>query len=533
MKEARIKASLPRMEADAGDPIQTIINKASQEISGGHSDLAVSLLREAVERLPDSIELLTTAALLSLQAGAGANAEIYLLKALKLSPTNKDVLHNLALLYWSEGKTIVARDMFQRLVDADPGDADSLNDLAVFEDQCDNVGDATTAFKSAVILPGATRKVFENCFEFLLRVGDGTAFRSIMGTYLSRYGDDDVAHKWQTEAAQSATAASLTCNSQVIDTDEAVQGLKIAFFASFQSFLDPIMNDLRAKNEIKLFTSGNETQMREMLEWCDVAWFEWCDNLVIAATKMPKVCKIICRLHSYEVFTEMPSQVDWRKIDHLVLVNQSVQEILKRTADPKVPITIIHNGVDTDKFTIPPGKKYGKRICSIGYINYKKNPALLLYCFKAIHDYDSSYRFHIAGTHQDPRIQIYFEHLLPKLNLSISFDGWVDNIPGYLRDKDYVISASLFESFHYSIAEGMASGLTPLIHDWLGASYLYPEEFLFTTPQSCLDLLKRLETEDRSAIGHRCRDFIVHRYEQKRQMAKINALIRSVAEGAL
>ena len=131
-----------------------------------------------------------------------------------------------------------------------------------------------------------------------------------------------------------------------------------------------------------------------------------------------------------------------------------------------------------DKFTIPSNKKYGKRICSIGYINYKKNPALLLYCFKAIHDYDSSYRFHIAGTHQDPRIQIYFDHLLPKLNIPVSFDGWVEDVPGYLRDKDYVISTSLFESFHYSIAEGMASGLLPLIHDWFGASYLYPEEYL-------------------------------------------------------
>ena len=208
MKEARTKSPLPRMGVDAGDQIQTIINKASQEISAGRFDLAVAFLREAVERVPGSNELLTTAALLSLQAGDRANAEIYLLRALQLSPTNKDVIHDLALMYWSEDKTIATRDMLQRLVDVDPGDADSLNDVAVFEDQCGNVGDAATAFKSAVILPGATRKVFENCFEFLLRIGDSVSFRSVMGTYLSRYGDDDVAHKWQNAAAPTTTVLS-------------------------------------------------------------------------------------------------------------------------------------------------------------------------------------------------------------------------------------------------------------------------------------------------------------------------------------
>ena len=208
MTEARTKSPLPRMGADAGDRIQTLINKASQEISAGRFDIAASLLKEAVNRVPGSGELLTTAALLSLQAGDNANAEIYLLKALQLSPTNKDVIHDLALMYWSEGKTIATREMFQRLVDVDPGDADNLNDVAVFEDQCGNVEDATTAFKSAVILPGATRKVFENCFEFLLRIGDVVSFRSVMGTYLSRYGDDDVAHKWQNQAAQASTMLS-------------------------------------------------------------------------------------------------------------------------------------------------------------------------------------------------------------------------------------------------------------------------------------------------------------------------------------
>ncbi len=531
MTEARTQPSFPGTGILGVDKIKSTIEEAAKAVAAGNYEFALSLLNDAIELAPASTELLTAAALVTLRAGDANRAEKYLVQALQLVPKNKDILHNLALLYWGENRHSDARGMLLRLVDVDPSDADGFNDLGVLEDQCGNVADATTAFKTALTLPGATRKTFENCFDFFVRANAITDFRSAIGTYLTRYGEDDVVRKWQSEAARSF---ELKPNPEIVPDDiysTGVNGLKIAFFAAFQTFLDPIIADLKKDNEIKLFTSGTDRQMRDLLEWCDLAWFEWCDSLLIAATKMPKRCKIICRLHSYEAFTEMPQQVDWSKVDHLILVNRSVQEVLARSVRIPTPTTIIHNGVDTGKFSIPENKTYGKRICSVGYINYKKNPALLLYCFKAIHDYDPSYRFHIAGAHQDPRIQIYFEHLIPILNIPVVFDGWVEDMPGYLRDKDYVISTSLFESFHYSIAEGMASGVLPLIHDWPGASYLYPHEYLFTTPDECTTLIKRLETQDRQQLGRKCRDFIVSHYDLDKQLAKVNSLVKTVAEG--
>lgn len=270
--------------------------------------------------------------------------------------------------------------------------------------------------------------------------------------------------------------------------------------------------------------------MRKLLDWCDLAWFEWCDNLLINATKLPKSCLTLCRLHSYEAFTEMPRQVDWSKVDHLLLVNESVREILQLNTKVSAPISVIHNGVDLTRFTIPPNKPVGKRICSIGYINYKKNPALLLYCFKAIHDYDPTYSFHIAGVHQDPRFQVYFHHLLPKLNIPITFDGWVNDVPAYLKDKDFVISTSLFESFHYSIAEGMASGVVPLIHDWMGAAQLYPERFLFTTPEDCVRLLREIEREDRTTLRGFCRRYAEDHLSATHQIDRIETLLMEILQ---
>lgn len=208
MTEAHTQATTPGKGTRAGDEIQDMITRASQKIAAGDFAAASSLLDDAIRRAPGSSELLAHAGLLTLRSGDSAKAEFYLLKALQLSSRNKDVLHDLALFYWGAGRFGEARGMLRRLVDVDPGDADSLNDLAVFEDQGGDITEATTAFKAAVILPGATRKVFENCFEFLLRIGDVFSFRSVMGTYLSRYGDDDVTHKWQNEAAQATTVLS-------------------------------------------------------------------------------------------------------------------------------------------------------------------------------------------------------------------------------------------------------------------------------------------------------------------------------------
>ena len=45
--------------------------------------------------------------------------------------------------------------------------------------------------------------------------------------------------------------------------------------------------------------------------WADICWFEWCDELVAYGSKLSiaKEKRIICRLHSYEAFTDLPANV--------------------------------------------------------------------------------------------------------------------------------------------------------------------------------------------------------------------------------
>ncbi|MDZ4722881.1 MAG: glycosyltransferase family 4 protein [candidate division Zixibacteria bacterium] len=309
----------------------------------------------------------------------------------------------------------------------------------------------------------------------------------------------------------------------------SLRNQKIAFFATHQMFLAEIISALSINNQVRLFEGTTVERMAALLDWADIAWFEWCDALLIQATHLPQKCKIVCRLHSYEAFTDMPSHVDWSKVDSLIFVNDSVRQLFEQQVSHEtrasLPLAVIHNGVDTAKFVIPHSKVLTKKIASVGYINYKKNPTLLLYCFKKIHEYDPGYSLYIAGSHQDPRIELYFQHFLQRNPLPIYFDGWIDDMPQWYRDKSFVISTSLFESFHYSIAEGMSCGLIPLIHDWYGADLLYPNEFLYSDPDDCLRLLQTIEKSDTAQTACDNRKFIQQRYSQNDKVREIEQLL--------
>jgi len=308
---------------------------------------------------------------------------------------------------------------------------------------------------------------------------------------------------------------------------------RLTFFTiSGDTFFAPFIPHLQDEYDIKIFSRGDKEEFYQMLHDTDIAWFEWSNELIAQHSKAAKFCKYIVRLHSYEMFTPYPGDTDWSKIDKLIFVSDVVKQISTQKFNiPKNITTLIPNGVDTDKFTIPKDKKYNKKVAYVGYINYKKGPQLLLQAFKAIYDYDPNFEFYIAGKHQDERINLYFQGMEKHLPFKINYTPWVDDVPKYLEDKDYVISTSLFESFQYSIAEGMASGCIPLVHTWLGSDGIYPSKCIFSDTKECVQIIKNFENaKEKDKIRNDMRKWIVDSFSFKKQLASVKETIKEVEE---
>ncbi|MEW5993343.1 MAG: glycosyltransferase [Candidatus Zixiibacteriota bacterium] len=479
-----------------------------------------------------------TAGLVALLLKRPNDAAAYFERACRKEPHNYDAVHNLALIALSEGRLNEAQYLFASLLLLYPDRPALYSDLAIVLGQQRDTETALELIQKSLRLDPnfakardnamhlvLEKKLFDRGFDLLDRI---SVHPDVIPDTLREI--ESCRHRLEEAsiAGQEACPPDTCQDRKGPDLPVDLTGKKIAFFAAQGTFVKDIIEHLAGANETRTFTGQSPRDMAELLQWADLAWFEWCDGLIIEATRLPRTTSLVCRLHSYEVFTDMPGRVDWSKVDRLIFVADSVRKLFQRQTKAPIQTAVIHNGVDTDRFVIPKSKNYGKKIASVGYINYKKNPALLLHCFKKIHEYDSDYTLHIAGQHQDPRIQVYFEHFLRRHPLPVHFDGWVEDMPAWYADKDYVISTSLFESFHYSIAEGMACGLLPLIHDWYGAEDLYPSEYLFADPDECLSLLKQLEAADKAELAQNNRRHIVNRYNRNDQYREIDRLLADV-----
>lgn len=513
---------------------ETILELANLYLSAKCYPEAMEQLERAFELVPNHCDLATDIGAMAVSLGDNEKARKYFENAVELAPESPVCHHNLALLYTSIEELDRAEKSFRKIIELDPDNERGYSDLAVVLSYQKKTADAIENFRRALEINPFYEKALGNLLEICFQEKEYKTGFEAAEKFLELNPNDQKTLEWRNkfehltaDPEEKQNTSGISYRIPAVSKEKA--RLKIAFFDSQNAFGKDIASHFNLHHDMRIFQGNSVDNIRKLLEWADLAWFEWCDQLVIEATKLPRKCPIICRLHSYEAFTTMPDAVDWSKVDKLVMVNQSVDKVMSILhPNAMVPRVIIPNGVDTTKYRIPSNKKYGKNVCSVGYINYKKDPTLMLQCFKAMHELDPEFRFFIAGDYQDPRFKFYFDHLIPKLGIPVQFDGWIDNVPEYFRDKDFVISTSVFESFHYSIAEGMASGLMPLVHNWPGSENIYPEKYRFSTPEECAEIAINLFKEDRAQLAKENRLHIMKNFSLNGQLQEIDRLISDV-----
>lgn len=307
---------------------------------------------------------------------------------------------------------------------------------------------------------------------------------------------------------------------------------KIAFFAgdgdNFNFLRDIIAHYRDIGEDVRVVESMNMTpeQIFQVMQWSDVSWFEWGNGPLITASHLPKVCKIVARIHKYEVFSDSPGRINWPSVDELIFVSPKVLEIFKEKhradIESVTKVSIIDNAVCLKKIA-PAFKDRGFNIAYVNRINKDKNPALLIQVMAELVKRDRRFKCFIAGWIQDEVIYRYMQQMIDALNLRehIEFCGVVNDINSWLADKHYIFSTSVVEGHPVSVIEGMAKGLKPVIHNYLGdpASFV-GERHVFNTIEEAVALFMEEDYQPQEYRQH-----IERHFSLDKQLERIDSIV--------
>jgi glycosyltransferase involved in cell wall biosynthesis len=439
------------------------------------------------------------------------------------------------------GRHKEALESIQKYLLSAPNDGQAVNDAGAILHCLGRSEEAIDYFRKAKTLLPDSAEVVWNLIEAYLATGNA---KHVVGLF------DDMAHKGilrpdvmnrtaniLLDQGDKANAIETMLRSlQMMPNQEILKPMievirskrpKVAFFCGLMGdvkFLNDIYTFIEQRFQVRFVESRDIKQIYEAMKWSDISWFEWCTDLVVEASRLPKVCKTIVRLHRFEAYSDWPSKVKWENIDTLITVgNTFVKDALLRQVpalEARTRSVVIHNGVNLQKYKYV-ARPQGKNIACIGYLNARKNPMLLLQCMQKLHYIDPQYKLFFAGVFQDAALEQYIRYMIKVMELTnvVFFDGWQDDVNSWLQDKHYIVSTSIGESQGMGVLEGMACGLKPVVHNFPGADQIFQSEHIFNISEEfCRQVC------DESYEPERYRRFVEERYSLEKQLSAINKL---------
>ena len=198
----------------------------------------------------------------------------------------------------------------------------------------------------------------------------------------------------------------------------------------------------------------------------DCYLFMWCDEVAVNfINNSLKHAPYIVYVRRYEMFNKWIKELDWSKVDEVIMVNDFLADRFYEITGRKAHV--IYNAVDINKWKYKE-RKHGNQIAWVGFINQKKNLPLALQIMAGL---PKNYELHIAGGIQDMQTLLYLEHIVKELQIQVTLNGQIPHefMDEWLEDKNYILSTAISEGCPNNVIEAMAKGIKPIIHNWPGA----------------------------------------------------------------
>ncbi|KAA0915871.1 hypothetical protein [Psychrobacter sp. ANT_WB68] len=239
----------------------------------------------------------------------------------------------------------------------------------------------------------------------------------------------------------------------------------------------------------------DEKQSIELLNQADIIFCEWgLGNLVWYSNHKKQGQKLITRIHAQELKTRHLDQCNHDNIDNYIFVSPYFYELMIAEFElERKKCKMVFNMVDTELLDKPklPNSKF--HLGMIGDVPQSKRLDRALDIFEQLYQKDKRYKLFIKGKrpeeypwmHSKAKAEemAYYQQQYQRIkdngwDKSVVFEGH-GPIDEWLQNIGWILSVSDNESFHLSVAEGMASGAVPVILKWPGAETIYPEDCIF------------------------------------------------------
>lgn len=257
----------------------------------------------------------------------------------------------------------------------------------------------------------------------------------------------------------------------------------------------------------------NEDASKRLISQADTVFCEWMlGNAIWYGKHKQAGQRLVGRLHLQEIDHALFPRIPFEKFETVIFVGPHIlrQAIAKNPALKKNGI-VVYNGVDVEALqSVPRKKTNGKVLGFVGIVPQRKRLDLALDILRELRKIDQGYTLRIKGKRPEdfswmvnrPDEMAWYEVQYrrleedPLLRGAVFFDPHGNDMPEWYAGIDYVLSTSDFESFHFTIADGAASGCIPIVLPWEGANEIYPNCWVLKNIDDVTDkILNRKKSE--------------------------------------
>ena len=245
----------------------------------------------------------------------------------------------------------------------------------------------------------------------------------------------------------------------------------------------------------------DEDQSRQLLEQADIVFAEWgLGNAVWYSKNLQSHQRMVVRVHLQELQLPYLRAIKHSAVNDYLFVGELIRLAgVESHGVPASKARVVPNFVDVEALNREKSEEARFNIGLVGLVPQRKRVDVAVDLLERLLAQDSRYRLFIKGKRPEEYQWMksrtdemaFYEHVYSRIDLvnesypgAVTFEAHGDDMAAWYQKIGVAISVSDFESFHFTVADGAASGAVPASLAWAGAEYIYPREWLYADVES-------------------------------------------------